>query len=315
MKEKNNLNLKLHLAPMCGITDRITRKIAKENGADVTWSEMVSSEGLIRQTGENGKSLALAEKFSEKEKPYWVQIFGNNPDVMARAAEIVEEKIKPSGIDINLGCPVPKAKKAGYGAVQMADIPSVVKIIKAIKRKIALPLSLKTRLGLKEPEEILAFAPRLEKAGLDQLVVHARTLAGMFSAEPDWQVVKKLKEKISIPIVYNGGINSPEKALFYRQKTGLDDLMIGRGAIGRPWLFAEIKHFLKTGEKLSVPLARKKEIIIKQARMMEESKGSLISFRGQFLAYLKELRAPRKLRVEASQIRSLAEAQQTLDKI
>ncbi len=141
----NLSKIKLALAPMAGITDKAFRQVCQENGTDITWSEMVSAEGLVRQTDNpNNKSLALAEKFSSQEKNYWVQIFGTEPKSMAEAAKIIERKIKPTGIDINLGCPVKKAQKAGYGVIQLNDIPKVIKIIKEIKKEISLPLSLKT---------------------------------------------------------------------------------------------------------------------------------------------------------------------------
>ncbi len=303
----------LHLAPMCNITGRATREIAKELGCDVTWSEMISSEGLVRQSLQSNKSLALAKKFNKKESPYWVQIFGTDPETMAQAAKIIEQEIKPTGIDINLGCPVPKARKGGYGAVQIGNISEVVKIIKAIKKEIRLPLSLKTRIGLTDPTEILEFAPKLEKAGIDQLVVHARTLKGMFSEEPKWEIVKKLNTILNIPIIYNGGIKTPENAKFYLEKTGCNNLMIGQAAIGNPWIFTEIKS---SGERAT--LKNKKITLLKHANLIvkyyDNEKG-LIGFRAQLSAYMKTLRAPKKIRKEATQITSITNLKKLLDKI
>jgi tRNA-dihydrouridine synthase B len=182
--------------------------------------------------------LTLAKKFNKNEHPYWVQIFGTDPKNMAIAAKIIEQEIKPTGLDINLGCPVPKARKGGYGAIQLENISAVVEIIKEVKKNISLPLSLKTRLGLKEPTEILNFAPRLVEAGLDQLVVHARTLQGMFSEEPNWQIIKELNQTLPIPIVYNGGIKTSADAKFYSEKTDCKNLIIGQASIGNPWIFS-----------------------------------------------------------------------------
>ncbi len=308
----------LHLAPMCNITNRATREIAKQYGCDTTWSEMISSEGLVRQNLKNNKSLELARKFNPSEKPYWVQIFGNDPKNMAKAAKIIEQKIEPTGIDINLGCPVPKAKKGGYGAVQIGDIPQVVKIIKAVKKEITLPLSLKTRLGLTNPTEILEFAPELEKAGIDQLVVHARTLKGLFSEEPKWEIVQKLNAKLSIPVIYNGGIRTPEDAKFYMEKTGCNNLMIGQASIGNPWIFQEIKSYLKTGTTLEIPLKEKKNTLLKHAELVIKNYGSekgLIGFRAQLSAYLRSLKAPKKIRKEATQIATISKLTILLDKI
>jgi len=305
----------LHLAPMCNITNRATREIAKKLKSDVTWSEMISSEGLVRQNQANNKSLQLATKFSDKESPYWVQLFGTNPENMAKAAKIIEQKIQPTGIDINLGCPVPKARKGGYGATQIQNIPQVIQIIKAIKSTVNLPLSLKTRLGLKEPTEILEFAPKLTRAGLDQLAVHARTLKGMFSEEPKWQIVKQLNDTLNIPVIYNGGIKTPEDAQFYLQNTGCQNLMIGQASIGNPWIFSEIKYFLQHNRQLVIPLETKKRHITQHAELTIKHFGTkgLIGFRTQFSAYLRTIRAPKQIRQQAVQIRTINELKNLLN--
>ncbi len=305
----------LHLAPMCNITNKATRKIARQLGCDVTWSEMISSEGLVRQKPTDNKSLALAKKFNNQESPYWVQIFGNNPKNMAKAAKIIETEIQPTGIDINLGCPVPKAQKNNYGAVQMKNIPQVIEIIQAMKKEISLPLSLKTRLGVENEEKILDFAPHLVKAGLDQLVVHARTLKGLFSEEPKWKIVKKLNNILPIPVVYNGGIKTPEDAKFYLEKTGCTNLMIGQGAIGNPWIFQEIQSFLKTGRSSETSLVEKKKLLLKHAELVIGYYGSekgLIGFRAQLSAYLRNLKAPKKIRQQAVQIATWADLKNLL---
>jgi len=274
----------LHLAPMCNITNRATREIAKQHNCDVTWSEMISSEGLVRQPLKNNKSLALAKKFNKKESPYWVQI----------------------------------ARKGGYGAVQINNIPQVVKIIKAIKNEISIPLSLKTRLGLTDPIEILEFAPKLEKAGIDQLVIHARTLKGLFSATPDWKIVKQLNNILSVPIIYNGGIKTPEDAKFYFEKTGCQNLMIGQAAIGNPWIFQEIKSYLRNEITSTSSSQEKKLILLKHARLVVKNYGSekgLIGFRAQLSAYLRTLQAPKSMRKQATQITSISELKKLLNSL
>lgn len=310
----------LHLAPMCNITNRATRQIAKKFGCDVTWSEMISSEGLVRQDLKNNKSLALARKFNKQEGPYWVQIFGTDHINMAKAAKIIEQKIKPTGIDINLGCPVPKARKGGYGAIQIGNISEVVKIIKTVKKEISLPLSLKTRLGLMDPTEILEFAPRLEKAGIDQLVVHARTLKGLFFEEPKWEIVKKLNDILKIPVIYNGGIRTPEDAKFYAKKTGCKNLMLGQATIGNPWIFQEIKNFMDNKKTpityLAMTQQNKKSTLLHHATLVVKNYGSekgLISFRAQLSSYLRNLGAPKKIRSQATQIISISELKILLD--
>ncbi|KKP58225.1 MAG: tRNA-dihydrouridine synthase [Candidatus Moranbacteria bacterium GW2011_GWF1_34_10] len=299
---------------MAGFTDKAMRQICQELGADITWSEMVSAEGIFRNESKDNKSLVLAEKFSDQEKNYWVQIFGNNPLSMGESAKMVQQKIKPLGIDINLGCPVKKAQKAGYGAVQMGKMDEVVEIIKIIKKSSQLPLSLKTRLGLRNPEEILDFAPRLEKAGINQLVVHARTFPGMFHAKPDWKIVRKLKTILTIPIIYNGGIKTPEDAKFYFEKTGCSILMIGQAAIGNPWIFREIKDFFEN-EKFTLPtLAEKKEIILKHAKLVKKyySERGFVTFRPQLAAYLKGHPDAANLRHQAVRINSLDDVKEIL---
>lgn len=303
---KSNNKIKLALAPMAGITDKAFRQICAEAGADITWSEMVSAEGLIRQknTPQN-KSLALAEKFGKTEEKYWVQIFGNNPVSMARAAKIIEKKISPSGIDINLGCPVKKAQKSGYGAIQIKNIPQVIKIIKEIKKEISIPLSLKTRLGLTNSQEILNFAPLLENAGLDQIVVHARTLKGMFQEIPQWEVVKELSAILKIPVIYNGGVKTAEDIKFYAQKTGCQTLMIGQAAIGNPWIF-------RTQQQNSYNLTK---TILRHAKLAQGyyGKQGLITFRTHFSAYLKGYPNAKKLRHQAVQIKTISDIKQVLE--
>lgn len=302
------MRTKLALAPMAGVTDRAFREICLEWDADITWSEMVSAEGIVRHAVKNNKSLLLAEP-SQKERAgeFWVQIFGNNPASMAEAAALVVKEIKPFGIDINLGCPVPKAVRAGYGVVQLKDIKQTIKIIKAVRAAIKLPFSIKTRLGLRSPEEILVFAPLLEKAGVDQLVAHARTHKELFYGEPHWEIIKKLNQKIKIPVIYNGGINTPEKALFYRNKTGCETLMIGQAAIGRPWLFRQTKEFVKTG-RYSAPTEKEiKETILKHAKLTYKYFGAhgLVTFRRHLMAYLKGATNASTLRSAAIRVKSL----------
>jgi len=331
MKRFNNL--KLHLAPMAGFTDKAMRQICSENGADITWSEMVSAEGLVHNpplpTGRGSvswrrdegsftrnKSLKLAESFSG-EKNYIVQIFGSNIESMVSATKIVENKIHPKGININLGCPVPKAKKAGYGACQMGEIPSVVKIIKKIKQNTSLPISVKTRLGISNPKEILDFAPKLEKAGANELIVHARTLPGMFHQKPDWKIVKKLTTTLKIPIIYNGGIKSPEDAVFYAQKTGCLELMIGQAAIGNPWIFSQIKEYFQTGKYSFPNELEKKKTILRHAELVEKYFGEkgFVIFRAHLASYLKNIPDAGAWRARAVQIKNLNDVKEIIKEI
>lgn len=314
---KDYRNIKLALAPIAGFSDKAMRQICQELGAEITWSEMVSAEGIFRNENGDNKSLKLAQEFSSKEKNYWVQIFGNNLNSMSTATRIITRELKPLGIDINLGCPVKKAQKAGYGAIQMGQIDEVIEIIKALKKSTHLPISLKTRLGLKKPEEILDFAPRLEEAGIDQLVVHARTLKGMFHEEPNWEIVKKLKDTLNTSIVYNGGIKTPQDAKFYFEKTNCSTLMVGQAAIGNPWIFKQIKEYFKTGQ-FSVPTPEeKKKIILKHAELVQKYYGErgFVTFRAQLATYLKGYPGARELRHGAVRIENLADVKKILAEI
>ncbi len=311
----------LALAPMAGFTNKAFRQICFELGADVTWSEMVSSEGLIRQKNNFNKSLTLTEKFSSQEKNYWVQIFGTDPQIMAQSAHLIEKRIHPKGIDINLGCPVSKARRAGYGAIQIKNIPQVIQIIQAIKKEISLPLSLKTRLGLSRAQEILEWAPLLEQAGLDQLAVHARTLQGMFFEKPHWEIVQQLKNTLNIPLIYNGGINSPQKAFFYFQKTKTPVLMIGQASLGNPWIFQEIKKYFLSNftNRYLLPYQQTnfKEIVFRHAQLTKKFYGekALIPFRSHLSFYFKNMPQAKRLREKAVQITTLKDVEKILEQI
>lgn len=305
-------NTQLILAPMAGITDKAFREICTNWGADITWSEMVSAEGLVRHPLKSNKSLELAEKFGKNEKNYWVQIFGCDPKSMSQAAKIIENQIHPTGIDINLGCPVKKAQKAGYGAIQIRKIPEVIEIIKAIKKNTSLPLSLKTRVGLSDPKEVLKFAPKLEEAGIDQFVIHARTLKGMFFEIPHWEIVSELKETLNIPVIYNGGIKTFEDAEFYQEKTGCKKLMIGQAALGKPWIFWQIKN--STNKNPSIE--KIKETILNHAELCLKYYGdnALTAFRTHLSAYIKGWPNASQLRQEAVKINSIKDIEKVISK-
>lgn len=311
------MRTKLALAPMAGVTDRAFREICREWGADITWSEMVSAEGIVRHALKNNKSLLLAAPSSqERSGEFWVQLFGSNPASLAEAAALVAKEIKPFGIDINLGCPVPKAVRAGYGVVQLKNMQQTLQLIQAVRAAVQLPLSIKTRIGLSAPEEILTFAPLLEKTGINQLVIHARTHKEMFRGEPHWEIVQKLKQQMKIPVIYNGGITSPEKALFYQKNTGCETLMIGQAALGRPWLFRQIKDCLQTGTYSHPTEKEIQETILKHAALTFEFFGAhgLVTFRRHLMAYLKGAANAKSLRTEATAIKSLQDIESIIKK-
>jgi len=241
----------LLLAPMEDVSDPPFRRLCKLHGADLMYSEFISSEGLIRDAIKSRQKLDIFDY----ERPVGIQIFGGDEDAMAMSAKIVEA-VNPDLIDINFGCPVKKVVCKGAGAGVLKDVDLMIRLTKAVIRSTSLPVTVKTRLGWDENTiNIDEVAERLQDIGVQALTVHARTRAQMYKGHSDWSHVERIKKnpRITMPIFGNGDIDSPEKALEYKNKYGLDGMMIGRAAIGYPWIFNEIKHYFKTGEHLPEP--------------------------------------------------------------
>ncbi len=241
----------LLLAPMEDVSDPPFRALCKAQGCDMMYTEFISVEGLIRDAYKSVQKLDIYDY----ERPIGVQIFGAELDSMMRAAEIVEEA-QPEVLDINFGCPVKKVvcKMAGAGILQ--DIPRMVKLTEAVVKSTNLPVTVKTRLGWDDKTKyIVEVAERLQDVGIKALSIHGRTRKQMYKGEADWTLIGKIKEnpRIHIPIFGNGDINSPEKAKLYKERYGVDGIMIGRASIGYPWIFRDIKHYFKTGEILDPP--------------------------------------------------------------
>jgi len=238
----------LLLAPMEDVSDPPFRALCKQQGCDMMYSEFISVEGLIRDATKSVQKLDIYDY----ERPIGIQIFGANHDSMRRAAEIVEEA-KPEVLDINYGCPVKKVvcKMAGAGILQ--DIDEMVRLTKSVVDSTNLPVTVKTRLGWNdETKYIVEVAERLQDVGIKAISIHGRTRKQMYKGEADWTLIGKIKEnpRMHIPVFGNGDIDSPQKALEYRNRYGVDGIMIGRASIGNPWIFREIKHYFKTGEIL-----------------------------------------------------------------
>jgi len=233
----------LLLAPMEDVSDPPFRALCKENGADVVYTEFISSEGLIRDAAKSKIKLDIYEK----ERPVGIQIFGANLDSMLKAVDIVE-KTKPDIIDINFGCPVKKVVSKGAGAGILKNLDLMESLTKAIVKRTKLPITIKTRLGWdQETIKIVEVAERLQDVGCKAIAIHGRTRAQMYKGEADWTYIEKVKnnQRMHIPVFANGDINTPEKAQHIKT-LGLDGAMIGRASIGNPWFFNEVKHFLKT---------------------------------------------------------------------
>jgi tRNA-dihydrouridine synthase B len=238
----------LLLAPMEDVSDPPFRALCKEQGADVVFTEFISSEGLIRDAAKSVQKLDIYEK----ERPVGIQIFGANLASMLRTVEIVEQS-KPDIIDINFGCPVKKVVSKGAGAGILKDIDLMESLTREMVKHTHLPITVKTRLGWDADSiKIVEVAERLQDAGAKAISIHGRTRAQMYKGEADWTQIAAVKNnpRMHIPIFGNGDVNSPEKAALMRDEFGLDGAMIGRASIGNPWFFKQVKHFFKTGEHL-----------------------------------------------------------------
>ena len=241
----------LLLAPMEDVSDPPFRTLCKVHGADMMYTEFISSEGLIRDAAKSRQKLDIYEK----ERPIGIQIFGSEIDSMRRAAEISAAS-GPDVLDINYGCPVKKVACKGAGAGILQDIPKMVSMTKEIVDAVDLPVTVKTRLGWDDNTKyIVEVAERLQDVGIQAISIHGRTRAQMYKGEADWTLIRAVREnpRMSIPVFGNGDVDSPEKALAYRNEYGVDGIMIGRGSIGNPWIFDQIKHFFATGEHLPAP--------------------------------------------------------------
>jgi len=249
----------LLLAPMEDVSDPPFRALCKEQGADVVYTEFISSEGLIRDAAKSKKKLDIYEK----ERPVGIQIFGANLESMLRTVEIVEQS-EPDIIDINFGCPVKKVVSKGAGAGILKDIDLMVSLTEAMVKHTKLPITVKTRLGWDESSiKIVEVAERLQDVGCAAISIHGRTRAQMYKGSANWAPIADVKNnsRMQIPVFGNGDVNTPERAVEMRDKYGLDGAMIGRASIGNPWFFKQVKHFFETGEHLpEVTIAERVEM-------------------------------------------------------
>ena len=272
----------LLLAPMEDVSDPPFRALCKEQGADVVYTEFISSEGLIRNAAKSTQKLDIYTK----ERPVGIQIFGSNLDSMLGAVDIVE-KTNPDIIDINYGCPVKKVVCKGAGAGILKDIPLMVSLTKEIVKRTSLPVTVKTRLGWNEKSiKIVEVAERLQDVGIKAISIHGRTRAQMYKGDADWTQIAAIKNnpRMHIPVFGNGDVNSPEKAKEMRVDFGLDGAMIGRASIGNPWFFDQVKHYLNTGNKKEEPG------ISDKARMAKRHLEMAVKWKGEVLGVLETRR-------------------------
>lgn len=299
------------------VSDPPFRAVCKDAGADLMYTEFISSEGLIRDAMKSKRKLDVFDY----ERPIGIQIFGGDEESLALAAKIVDVT-QPNLLDINFGCPVKKVALKGAGAGVLKDIDLMVRLTAAVVKATSLPVTVKTRLGWDDNSlNIEEVAERLQDVGIQALAIHGRTRTQMYKGEADWSLIGKVKNnpRITIPIFGNGDIDSPQKAVEYKNRYGVDGIMIGRAAIGYPWIFREIKHFYKTGTMLPPPTVSERVAVAKKhLRKSVAWKGPVVGInemRRHYTNYLKGLPNIKEYRSQLVRMMDVAEIEQTLDEV
>ena len=299
------------------VSDPPFRAVCKSNGADLMYTEFISSEGLIRDAIKSRQKLDIFDN----ERPVGIQIFGGDEEAMALSARIVDT-VNPDLLDINFGCPVKKVVTKGAGAAVLKDIDLMVRLTRAVVNSSSLPVTVKTRLGWDDASiNIGEVAVRLQDVGIKALSIHGRTRCQLYKGTANWDPIAAVKDnpRIQIPIFGNGDIDSPEKALLYKNRYGVDGIMIGRAAIGYPWIFNEIKHFLQTGEHLPPPTIQQRiEVIQKHLHRSVEWKGmkaGINEMRRHYTNYLRGLPNIKEYRLKLVTISEVAEIDEVLEEI
>jgi len=307
----------LLLAPMEDVSDPPFRFVCKQNGVDMMYTEFISSEGLIRDAA---KSRAKLDIF-EYERPIGIQIFGSEIESMREATRIAT-LAKPDLIDINYGCPVKNVACRGAGASLLQDIDKMVLMTKAVVESTHLPVTVKTRLGWDDnTRNIYEVAERLQDIGIQALTIHGRTRAQMYKGEADWTLIREIKRnpRIKIPIFGNGDVNSIEKAALWRMEYEIDGIMIGRAAIGYPWIFREIKHFFKTGEYLAEPTINERvevcKIHLDKSIAWKGNKTGVFEMRRHYANYFKGIADFKEYRMKLVSLENIDEIHTVLEEI
>ncbi|WP_394667806.1 tRNA dihydrouridine synthase DusB [Halosquirtibacter xylanolyticus] len=311
-------SMPLFLAPMEDVTYKSFRYMCKKFGADVMYTEFVSSEALIRDIAKTKKKMTLFEF----DRPVGIQIFGHNIESMVEAAKIAEES-NPDIIDINFGCPMKKIVNRGAGSGMFQDVPKMVEMTRQIVNAVNKPVTVKTRLGWDDNSKVIVdVAEQLQDTGIAALTLHGRTRKQLYTGEADWDWIAKVKNnsRMHIPIIGNGDINGPLKAKECLEQSGVDGLMIGRGAIGRPWIFKEIRHYLETGELLPSPLVPEivdnvKEQLTQSVNWKDSPERAVKEMRRHFAKYFPSLHNFRDIRIKLLRADELDEVLLLLDEI
>jgi tRNA-dihydrouridine synthase B len=307
----------LLLAPMEDVSDPPFRALCKKHGADLMFTEFISTEGLIRNAAKSMQKLDIYEY----ERPVGIQIFGSELEPMMESARIIE-RTNPDLLDINYGCPVKKVVCKGAGAGILQDIPKMIRLTEAVVKSTSLPVTVKTRLGWDENSKfIVEVAERLQDVGIQGISIHGRTRSQMYKGDADWTLIAEVKNnpRMNIPVFGNGDIDSPQKAVEYKKRYGVDGVMIGRASIGYPWIFKEVKHFYKTGEMLPPPtLSQRVDAASEHLRMSVQWKGEklgVVEMRRHYANYFKGIPNFKQLRMALVTLDSYDELEATLAQV
>ena len=292
--------------------------MCKKSGADVMYTEFISCEALIRDIQKTRKKMTLFEF----DRPIAIQLYGSSIDSMIQAAKVAEES-QPDFIDINFGCPMKKIAGKGAGAGLLCDLPKLLKMAAEIVKAVKIPVTAKTRLGWDATNKpIVGLAEQLQDVGIQALAIHGRTRSQLYTGEADWSLIAEVKKnpRMKIPIIGNGDINGPVRAKEFVEMSGVDALMIGRGSIGRPWIFKEIRHYLETGEMLPSPTVKEvvenvKDQLEQSILWKDEPRRAILEMRRHFVRYFPNLRDFRELRVRLLQSEEFDQVNSILDEI
>lgn len=304
---------KFIMAPMAGVTDRAFRQICMECGAGATVSEMISTQALLFQDKKTRELLSLAPN----ERPGWVQIFGSNPDYMAEGAKKALAISGAKLLDINMGCPAPKIVRGGDGSALMTKPKLAAEIIEKVVKAVDVPVTVKFRKGWdNDSQNYLEFAKMAQESGASAVTLHGRTRAQMYAGQADWEAIARIKQELTIPVIANGDVDSAQKAHDILQQTGADAVMIGRGALGNPWLFAQCAA-MDAGLPIppQPPLQQRLDTVRRQITLAAQHKGehiAMLEARKHFAWYLKGIRGTKKLKARVSELNSFAQLDELL---
>ncbi len=308
----------LFLAPMEDVTYKSFRFMCKKFGADVMYTEFISCEALIRDVQKTRRKMTLFDF----DRPIGIQLYGANIDSMVEAAKVAEEA-GPDFIDLNFGCPMKKIATKGAGAGLLCDIPKMVRMSEDVVKAVKLPVTVKTRLGWDNKyKPIVEIAERLQDAGIQAIAIHGRTRSQLYTGEADWSMIAEVKKnpRMRIPVIGNGDINGPLRAKDFIEMSGVDAIMIGRGSIGRPWIFSEVRHYLETGDLMPSPYVAEvvdnvKEQLKQSVMWKDEPRKAIFEMRRHFARYFPNLKDFRDLKIKLLQAEEYEEVITTLDEI